>query len=91
MMPETTSIQTPIIEFLSHRIAVADTLAANTPIIQSGLLDSLTLLDLVQFIERQWGVRLSARDINSTNFRDVDTLTSVICQRLTSAAARTEN
>lgn len=88
MMLPSNSIQTQLIEYLSHVTAVVDTLLADTPIIQSGLLDSLTLLDLVHFIESSWGVRLSAFDINSSNFRDIQTLASVINERMTSVSAR---
>ena len=42
-----------------------------TNIVEEGLIDSMAILALVQFLEQKYGVVIDFEDINPDNFRDV--------------------
>jgi acyl carrier protein len=65
-----------------------ENLAADTPLVTSGILDSLALMNLVDFLERTFGIEMSVYDTTVERFdRIVDIAAGVIRKReLTSAA-----
>jgi acyl carrier protein len=55
----------------------ADQLTPSTELIHSGILDSLARLELVTFLEQQFGIELQAHDTDGANFgtlEDIDRL-----------------
>ena len=46
----------------------------DTPLIQSGILDSLSILKLVLFLEEKFGVKVSSGDVIPGNFETVQTI-----------------
>jgi acyl carrier protein len=74
-----------LVSFIGGLVVVPDNLPlkSDTPLIRSGLLDSLSLLKLVVFIEERFGVKLKADEIIPENF---DTI-SAICGYLRSRNA----
>lgn len=55
--------------------------SAETPLIASGLLDSLHLLDLIEFAESLFGVRLAEEDMHPDNFQSVASIAALIGRR----------
>lgn len=57
----------------------AKDLDGQTPLLEWGLIDSFSLVKLVGFIDRQFGIRLSPLALNPATFQSLDTLTSFLC------------
>lgn len=51
-----------------------------TPLLESAILDSLKTAMLVNFIRDEFGVRLPLEKIEPETFRDVLTLSAVLCE-----------
>lgn len=61
----------PIRRFILDRFLPGEnpsTITAESPLLASGLLDSLAILELIGFIEEQFGVTLEAHDVSTDNF-----------------------
>lgn len=54
----------------------------DTPLLESGILDSLALLSLLVFIEEEFGILLEDFELIPENFNTVDTICAYIRSRL---------
>jgi acyl carrier protein len=54
----------------------------NESLISSGVIDSLSLLRLITFIEEQFGIRLEDDEVIPDNFETISTMESLITNRL---------
>ena len=50
--------------------------------LEIGILDSLGILDLVQFLEDEFAIRLSDDDLTPENFESLSVVSSFVCSRL---------
>jgi acyl carrier protein len=58
-----------------------DTLCHDTPLITSGIVDSLAVLDMVTFIEQAFAVRLAQEDLGSERLDTIELIEAVILER----------
>ncbi len=56
-------------------------LADETPLLESGILDSLTLLRLVVFLEERFGITMGDADLLPQNFASVNTICAYLRAR----------
>jgi acyl carrier protein len=64
-----------IVNYISERVgASAATVAESDGLFSEGLLDSMAVMDLVSFVEREAGVRFSTTDISLENLDSVGNL-----------------
>jgi len=56
-------------------------IAADEPLISSGLIDSFSLMDLALFVEDSFGVRIEDTELNAQAFDNLAQLTSLINSR----------
>ena len=66
-----------ITEYISQELAGKPELlplSDKTPLLETGLLDSLFVLKLVLFLEEQFGVVVNAEDLTAEHFQTVDTI-----------------
>ncbi len=56
-------------------------IAADEPLISSGLIDSFSLVDLSLFIEDTFGVRIDDTELNADTFDSLSQLAGIILQR----------
>ncbi len=56
-------------------------LADETPLLDSGILDSLTLLRLVVFLEERFGITMGDADLLPENFASVNTICAYLRAR----------
>ena len=56
-------------------------LSNETPLLESGILDSLTLLRLVVFLEERFGITMRDRDLMPQNFTDINTICALLRAR----------
>jgi acyl carrier protein len=47
-----------------------------------GVLDSISILDLVVALEREFGIEVTAEDVQPANFQDVASLTRFIAEKI---------
>jgi acyl carrier protein len=75
------SIEDHLVEFLRSVTGQA-ALSADTELIESGIAESLTIMDLMVFIETDLQVRLDFADLNADVFRTPAALAALIATRL---------
>ena len=75
------TIQSRLVEFLNS-ITGQTVLTAETDLFDAGVTDSLTMMDLMVFIETEFQVRLPFTDLTPDVFRTPATLGLLISQRL---------
>jgi acyl carrier protein len=69
-----------IIHLLSERIHV-EVPSADTDLMESGLLDSLTLVELMSSLEEQFGINISFDEVEIDNFRSARRIAEFVNQR----------
>ena len=79
-MSENITLPGKIGEFLSRRIHV-EAPSFDTDLMESGLLDSLTLVELMTGLEEEFGVQISFDEIELDNFRSVNKISEFVSQR----------
>lgn len=75
------SIQDRLVEFL-QTVTGQQNIDATTDMIDSGLLDSLTMMDLLVFVESEFHLRLDFQDITPELFKNPSTIAELIINRL---------
>ncbi|MGE0101421.1 MAG: acyl carrier protein [Blastocatellales bacterium] len=75
-----------IIRLLAERVHI-ETPSVDTDLMEAGLLDSLSLVELMTGLEEQFDVRISFDEIEIDNFSSVSRIVEFLNSRL---AARTE-
>jgi acyl carrier protein len=81
------SLDQALVNFIREALVSPDTgveVDADTPLIDRGLLDSLSLLQLMLFIEEQSGVHVPDDEVTLENFRTVSSIGAMV-QRLRQA------
>ena len=56
-------------------------IAADEPLLSSGLIDSFSLMDLALFVEDTFGVRIEDTELNANTFDDLAQLAALIESR----------
>jgi acyl carrier protein len=69
-----------IIHLLSERIHV-EAPSADTDLMESGLLDSLMLVELMSSLEEQFGINISFDEVEIDNFRSARRIAEFVNQR----------
>jgi acyl carrier protein len=79
-MAETLDVTDDIATFLKGRFPAlaARGVTDATPLISSGAIDSLGILDLVAFLGERFGIELNDEDFDPDNFETVGTLAAFV-------------
>jgi len=76
-----TSIRDYVVQhFLKHK--KAEEISDTTPLIGSGLLDSISTMQLVVHIEKTFHIEFEAHEVDKDNFANIDTIAAFISQKL---------
>lgn len=51
-----------------------------TPLLEWGVLDSTAMVDLLAYVERQFGVHIPFEDVKPQHFRTLEALTSLVVE-----------
>lgn len=78
-------LEADLIKFVQSRGERYATVTSLTDLIDSGLLDSLLLVDLILYIEQLCGIRFESDDINPSNFRTMSAIVSLVLGQLSVA------
>ena len=80
---ETTAIASRIKTFLEKKFPYQEvTLTESTNLLEDWFVDSLGIVETVHFIETSFDITLSRADINGVNFQDINTLSSLVAERV---------
>jgi acyl carrier protein len=83
-------VETVINDFISTELvpdAALLPLANDTPLLDSGILDSLSLLRLVVFLEKRFDITMGDADLLPENFASVNTICAYLRARETGKEA----
>ncbi len=72
-------IRTFILE--KYPIARKNGLNESSPLLESGILDSLGVLDLVSFVEQEFGIMVSDDELAPENFQNIERLVAFVCTK----------
>ena len=68
-------------------LARARGLSPRAPLLENGILDSLGILDLVTYLESEFGIRVADDDLVPEHFQTLEHITAFVCARRGEAAA----
>lgn len=77
-------METVINDYISREFVRDDALLPltdDTPLLESGILDSLSLLQLVVFLEERFGITVGDADLLPQNFETVNTICAYLRAR----------
>ncbi|KFU82067.1 Phosphopantetheine attachment site [Amycolatopsis lurida] len=74
--------KTDILRFVSGHAGGAD-IAGDEDLFDSGLVNSLFIVQLVMWLERGFGITLAGGDLDLDNFRTVDAITAFVARKST--------
>ena len=57
-------------------------LTESTPLMTSGILDSLATIDLVAFLEEQYGIELEAKDVDASRLGTLAEISKLVSTKL---------
>jgi acyl carrier protein len=81
-MMETAQIEACLLEFLRQGIFSSQTVVTEeTDLVANGF-DSLSLVSLLQFVEKEFGLWLPENEINEANLKNVRALAAVVARLL---------
>jgi acyl carrier protein len=76
MTPET--IESNIITFLVNNIVAPNTIITNTTILRDIGIDSFSIVEIILFIERKYGVVIPDDKLVPENFRTIQALSAIV-------------
>jgi acyl carrier protein len=59
----------------------ASALGPDVPLMETGVLDSLSLLDFIRFVERTWNISIAEEEIVLENFGSIAAVTAYLERR----------
>ena len=71
MMADRNQLQADLVQFVQSRGSRHANITSQTDLLESGLLDSLLLMDLIFHIEEHYGLRFDSDQVNPANFRTI--------------------
>jgi acyl carrier protein len=77
-------------DFLGKDLRVADaaTLTEDFPLVQRGVLDSIELMQVVEFLERTYGIQIDDTDIVPANLGTLAAMSALVSRKQNATAAR---
>ena len=83
------SYEQPILDFVSDVVAEAGggAVARDTPLLEAGVLDSINLVRLIQFMEERFGVKVPDEDVVFENFQNIKVMAEYIAAKKPAATA----
>lgn len=76
MTPET--IESNIITFLVNNIVAQNTIITNTTVLRDIGIDSFSIVEIILFIERKYGVVIPDDKLVPENFRTIQALSAIV-------------
>lgn len=74
--------------FLSERVQGADKISSDDNLFELGLVNSLFAMQLVNFVEKEFGFAVEDDDLSIENFQSVDAITNLIMRKSETVALK---
>ena len=70
-------------DFIADRLGVveANEIAEDTPLVQNGVIDSIELMQIVAFLEKQFSITIDDTEIVPQNFRNIEAMKAYLAQK----------
>jgi len=72
--------------FLAQQFPMTKSVSNDEPLLTNGLIDSLGILDVVSFVENEFGIVISDEDLVPENFGSIQSLSNFVHEKTTAAA-----
>ena len=85
-MTDNSSIQNSIETYVAREVlqgTPASEISETTPLISSGLLDSIAIVRLVLFLEQEFGIVIDGHDITPEDFDTIETIAALVKSKCT--------
>lgn len=82
MTPDRKQIEADLVNFVRARGARYALAAPDLDLLESGLLDSLLLMDLIFRLEEKYGIRFDGDDVNPSNFRSISAIIDLVIDQV---------
>lgn len=79
-MTDTLALQQQVVALFAEKLNL-DVASAETDLIETGLLDSLALVELLAQLEESFDVSISTDDLELENFRSITSIATFVVQR----------
>lgn len=89
MTADRKKLEADLVEFVRSRGSRHADVTPPTDLLESGLLDSLLLMDLIFHIEEAYGVRFDFDNVNPSNFRTITDIVNFVLGHLPNTATAT--
>jgi acyl carrier protein len=70
-----------LVRFIADRVPDDEPVSADTDLLETELLDSLLIMDLVAHVEKTFGVKVENADIAPRHFRTAASLAKLVAER----------
>jgi len=83
-MTGTIDTNTRVLDFVVNHFPLArkQSITEATPLLETGVIDSLGVLDLVSFIEKDFNIHIADDDLTPENFSTIRSISQLILQKL---------
>ena len=78
MTPDRKQLEAELVQFVQARGLRYAVVTSSTDLLESGLLDSLLLVDLIFHIEELYGIRFESDHVDPSNFRTIVAIVNLI-------------
>jgi len=72
--------------FLTQQFPMTKNVSNDEPLLTNGLIDSLGILEVVSFVENEFGIVVSDEDLLPENFGSIHSLSNFVHEKTTGAA-----
>ena len=85
MTVELITMQTPVRAYIAQNMLFSDNgfeYSDDASFMEEGIIDSLGILELVMFVEQEFGVKVADEDVTPENFDSVNKLVTYVQRKL---------
>jgi acyl carrier protein len=80
-----TEVAVRLTEYLNEVLCPVEPLDRNTNLLAAGIVDSLMIIDLVEYMQDTHSITIEPHEINPQNFRSAQTLGDLVLSKLSEA------
>jgi acyl carrier protein len=89
-MTSVTAVSDRLLAFVAQKFPLARKrrLGVDDPLLESGIVDSLGVLDVVKFIEAEFGIQVADEELVPDNFQTLGRVSRLVMSKLPAAAGQ---
>ncbi len=75
-------------KFLVHQFPATKNVGREEPLLKNGLIDSLGVLEVVTFIEKEFGITLTDEELLPENFESIGSISNFVRHKMNGSGTR---